>query len=219
MRKQISYGVAPALALALWALAAGASPALAQGQNSSPAADVPRDEINHDVQIYLLVASNDAGERVAVPQQLEGVVRQLRAALPFSSYRLAATYLNRVKDGGSLEVSGVGGSPLIAAAGNPSNPTFFQLSLSNVKLFTGADGQPFIRVARFRFGLKVPIQTATVAGEGGRPSYPTIQYQDTGVSTEMSAREGAATVVGTLAASPPGESFILVMTLKRTPAR
>jgi hypothetical protein len=221
MRRLISYGAACALALTLLSAAPGPNVALAQGQDSAAAtaADVKREGMNHEAQFHLLAASNEPGGGGNVPPSMEGVIRQLRAALPFSNYRLATTFLNRVRDGGTVEVSGVGGSPLAAGTANSTSPTFFHFSLSNVRLFAGADDQQFIQVGSLRFGLKVPIRTASVSGEGGKTGYPVIQYQDTGITTQVSVREGTPTVVGTLAASQPGESFILVVTLKRTPTR
>jgi hypothetical protein len=219
LRRLTSYGAASLLALTLLGSAPGAGTTLAQNQVTAQSAEAKRDEVNHDVQLYLLAASNAAGDGSGVPQSVEGALRQLRAALPFSNYRLATTFLNRVKDGGNLEVSGVGGSPLTTGTANSVSPTFFNFSLINVRLFTSAEGQPFIQVAKLRFGLKVPIQTATVSGEAGKGGYPVVQYQDTGITTELSVREGTPTVVGTLAASQPYESFILVVTLKRAAAR
>ena len=221
VKKPVSYGTASVLALTLLCAAPGASVALAQDRDSSAAApaDAKQGEINHDVQLYLLAASNEPGGGAVVPQSMEGVIRQLRASLPFAHYRVAATFINRVRDGGSFEVSGVGGPPLAAALPNPTSPTFFNFRMANVKLSPAGGDQSFVRVAGLRFGLKVPIQTASVAAEGGKGGYPVIQYQDTGISTEVSVREGAPTVIGTLAATRPDESFVLVMTLKRAPAR
>ena len=220
MRRLNSYVASSALALTLCAAAPGARVA-AQSQDSAPAAraDARRDEVNHDVQLYLLAASNESGVGGNVPPSVEGALKQLRAALPFSNYRLATTFLNRVRDGGSVEVSGVGGGPLAAGPPGPGSPAFFRFSLQHVRLLAGADGQPFIQVEKLHFGMRIPIQTATVGGEGGKAGYPVIQYQDTGITTEMSVREGTPTVVGTMTSSQPGESFILVMTLKRAAAR
>jgi hypothetical protein len=219
VRRLINYGAACALALTLLTAAHGPNVALAQDSAAAATADVKREGMNHDVQLHLLAASHEPVSGGNVPPSMEAVVRQLRAALPFSNYRVATTFLNRVRDGGSVEVSGVGGAPLTAATANSTSPTFFNFGLSNVRLLAGANDQPFIQVSKLRFGLKVPIQTATVAGDGGKGSYPVIQYQDTGITTEVSVREGTPTVVGTLAASRPDESFILVLTLRRTSTR
>ena len=155
---------------------------------------------------------------------MEAVARQLKATLPFAGYRVSTSFLNRVRDGGSVEVSGVGGPMLFAqpagAAANPGvSPTFFSFSLSRVKLITGDDGQPYIRLDKFRLGLRVPVQTATTRVEGSTQGHPVIQYQDTGLTTEVSVREGTPTVVGTLAASRPDELFVVVLTIRRAAAR
>jgi len=221
MRRLMNYEVALIVALTLWAGQAGTRIALAQGQTSSLAAasvDTRHDEVNYDVQLYLIAASDEAGERSKIPQSMDGVIKQLKVALPFSSYRLAATFLNRVIDGGSLEVSGVGGSPLAGPPANPNTPTFFNFRMDDIKVATDINNQSFIRIAKLRFGLKVPVVTATTRNESGA-GYPVIQYQDTGISTEMSVREGVPTVVGTLAASQPNESFVLVVNVKRSPTR
>lgn len=216
LRRLSGYGAAVVLALLLSGGAAGVAPAQDQSPQS-PAEARSSGEVNHDIQLYLLATSNEPAGAGNTPAALGDVLRQLRAALPFPNYRLATTFLNRVRDGGTVEVSGVGGTPLSAGAANSTSPTFFSFSLNNVRLLAGE--QPFIRVSRLRFGLKVPVQTANVAGDGGKGSYPVIQYQDTGISTEMSVREGVPTVVGTMTSSQPNESFVLVMTLKRTSAR
>jgi hypothetical protein len=221
MRRLTRYGAAASLTLILWGTWSGANAALAQNQNSQSAKteDMKREQINHEVQLYLLVASDAPGERSNIPQLLDGAVRQLKDTLPFANYRLASTFVDRVRDGGTLEVSGVGGFPLVTTPANSNTPTFFTFSLGGVLLVRGADDQPFIQVGRFRFGLKVPIQTSITHSEGNNTGYPVINYQDTGISTELSVREGVPTIVGTLAANRPNESYVLVLTLKRTSAR
>lgn len=209
------------LTLILLTTSAGGNIATARGQNSSGSTteDVKRAQVNHEVQLYLLVASDAPGERSNIPQLLDGAIKQLKETLPFANYRLASTFVDRVRDGGSLEVSGVGGFPLVTTPANSNTPTFFTFGLSNVTLVNGANDQPFIQVARFRFGLKVPVQTGTTRTEGSNNSYPIIQYQDTGIVTELSAREGVPTIVGTLTANQPNESYVMVLILKRTGGR
>src|SRR4051794_12320897 len=70
------------------------------------------DDANLDVELYLLAASDTPGETGKLPAQLEPIVRRLRATLPFGSYRLAATMLNRTKNGGRLSVAGVGAATI-----------------------------------------------------------------------------------------------------------
>ena len=189
-----------------------------QGRQSAP----KRDEVNHELQLHLLNASNVAGARDRVPESLAGVVRQLRGSLPHSGYSVAATTFNRVRDGGTVEFRGVGGSPLSPnVQGNPLLPAFYTYALSTVNLAEGSGGTPFIRLRAIRFGLRVPVQTSSVKAEGTTgPSFPVIQWEDTGLTTtEISVREGEPTVVGTITTARPEEVFVLVITARRAGAK
>ncbi|MFN2453177.1 MAG: hypothetical protein ABR577_03055 [Pyrinomonadaceae bacterium] len=174
-------------------------------------------EVNHEVQLYLLVASNKAGEKSDVPQAVDGVIRQLKSSLPFANYKLTTTFLNRVRDGGNLQVSGIVGNAPFAPS-TSSAPTFYEFTLGNIRLITDAAGQQFVKIERFRFGQKVPVQTSTARGENG-VSVPALQYENTGITTEVSLREAAPTVIGIMPAGQPGELFILVASVKRIASR
>jgi hypothetical protein len=174
------------------------------------------DDANLDVELYLLAASDTPGEAGKLPAPLEPVIRRLRATLPFGSYRLAATMLNRTKNGGRLSVAGVGAATISKI--NAPAPLFSDYSINLIKLKTDAAGQAIVELSGFRFGARVPIQTGTTAGAGGT-SASTIQYENTGITTEFSMREGEPVVVGTLNVGQAGEAFILVVSAKRTGQR
>ena len=185
-----------------------------------PQAPVRRDDVNYDVQLYLVTASNEQSERTGsqLPPSLDATIKQLRMSLPYTNFRLATTFLNRVKDNGTLELKGVGGALMPSQIG-PSSPSFYDFSLFQVKMEMDAEGQPFIRIARFRFGLRMPIVTGTARVEGSDVGSPIIQYEPVGINTELSLREGTPTVVGTMTTSRPNESLILLLSVKKTPAR
>jgi len=174
------------------------------------------DETNLDTQLYLLIATNQEVDDRRLPAVLEPVLKQLRASLPFKNYRLAATLLNRVKNEGRLNLKWIG-DPLFAssATASASNPSFNDFSVNSVKLVRDSEGREFIRMDQFRFGARVPIQTAqTVASTGA--GFPVINYEPTGLSTDISIREGEPAIVGTLYVRPSGDAIILVMTARRT---
>jgi hypothetical protein len=204
------------LALALTLIASAA----AYAQDSDP--DAPRQgapsrpEVNHEVHVHLLATSDDAEGGVRVPQSLEPVVRQLKAALPPADYRLAATFINRVRDNAGFDVKTAGAGPS-APAQTPSHltPSFIQLTLGGVKLIDPASAQPTLNVNQFRLGMKVPINTANVSRDQGEGAYPVIQYEDAGLYTQFSVREGEPTLVGTLNSGRPGQLFVVVVTLRR----
>jgi hypothetical protein len=212
MRRLLKGILPPALVFALALACCGA--AAAQDGGDPARKEAARAEINYEIQLHLLVTAGGAEAVEKVPQALDGVVRQLKSSLPPADYKLAASFINRVRDGGRLEVKTVGGSPFTSTQLDPLNPTFFQFFLGNVKADEQSGGQ-LINVQDFRLGLKVPIQTATVSNEKNGQGFPVIQYEDTGINTQMSVREGEPTLVGTLNTSRPGQLFALVITIKR----
>lgn len=180
------------------------------------------DETNLDTQLFLLVGSNQDAADSNLPASLESVVKQLRTALPFKNYRLAATLLNRVRNGGGLDVSWIGG-PLAATAGTSPTltPSFSNFMVRRVRLVRTGDGQQIVQMQGFNFGARVPIQTgqATASTNPGvfpGGGFPTIAYERTGVATDISMREGEPVLVGTLNVGPSNEAIILVVSAKRT---
>ena len=180
------------------------------------------DETNLDTQLFLLVGSNQDVVDSNLPASLDSVVKQLRTALPFKNYRLAATLLNRVKNGGRLDVSWIGG-PLAATAGTSPTltPSFSNFIVRQVRLVRTSEGQQMVQMQGFNFGARVPIQTgqATASNNPGvfpTGGFPTINYERTGVATDISMREGEPVLVGTLNVGPSNEAIILVVSAKRT---
>jgi hypothetical protein len=213
MRRLPKSFLPPALAFALALAWCGAAAAQDGGPTRK---DARADEINYDVELHLLVTGEGAEGTAKIPPALDGVVRQLKSSLPSADYKLAVTFISRVKDGGSLDVKTVGGSPFTPPQSNsPLTPAFFQFTLNDVRLADDAQGGQVVNVRRFNLGLKVPIQTATVSTDKTTQSYPVIQYEDTGINTQMSVREGEPTLVGTLNTSRPGQLFALVITIRR----
>lgn len=174
------------------------------------------DETNLETQLYLIVGTNQEVPNDKLPAALDTVVRQLHATLPFKGYRLAATMINRVKNEGRLELSWIGGPMTLAAGPTPAlNPSFSNFNVRLVKLVQGSNGQQMVQMQGFNFGARVPIQvTGAIAANG--TAIPTINYERTGVATDVSMREGEPVIVGTLNIGPSGDAIILVVSAKRT---
>jgi hypothetical protein len=199
-------------------------PAMAQEPtNASPSTRVtsqtpPRDvDANLDTQLYLLVGTNQAVDDARIPAALEPVIKQLRTSLPFKNYRLVATLINRVKHDGQLNLNWIGG-PLMASPSPATaniTPTFNTFRINNVKLVTDSDGRQMVRMVGFGFGARIPIQTATLVAANA-PAGPVINYENTGLNTDISMAEGEPVIVGTLNVGPSGEAIILVMSARRT---
>jgi hypothetical protein len=177
--------------------------------------DTP-DETNLDTQLYLIVGTNQDVDDSRLPASLEPVVRQLRSTLPFKNYRLAATLINRVKNEGRLELNWIGAPPTspLAAASNVT-PSFSRFSVRQVKLVRNAENQSVVQLIGFNFGARIPIQTTPSLAANGAIA-PAFNYEPTGLSTDISMREGEPVIVGTLNVGPSGDAIILVVSAKRT---
>ncbi len=189
-----------------------AQPAAADAQTAAQAEK--DDETNLDTQLYLLVATNQDVDDAKLPAALESVVKQLRPSLPFKNYRLAATLINRVKNNGRLNLKWIGG-PLGVSPAAAVNPSFNEFKVVGVKLVTNSAGQSMVRMEGFSFGARIPIQTGMLASNAPA-SAPIINYESTGLNTDISMREGEPVVVGTLHVGPSGDAIILVMSAKRS---
>ncbi len=187
----------------------------AQGADQAEQRDTKNDEINLDTQLYLLIATNQEVDDAKLPSNLEPVVKQLRASLPFKNYRLAATLINRVKNQGRLNLQWVGGPLLASAAASAQTPSFNEFKVNQVKLATDANGRDVVRMDGFRFGARIPIQTGTAIASNG-PAAPILNYENTGLNTDISMHEGEPVIVGTLNVGPSGDAIILVMTARRS---
>jgi len=192
-----------------------AQPVLAQTSGPSTQKETRDDETNLDTQLYLLIATNQEVDDAKLPSALAPVVAQLRTSLPFKNYRLAATLINRVKNDGRLSLQWVGGPLLPSAAASTSTPSFNEFKVNTVKLTTDAAGRDVVRMEGFRFGARIPIQTGTAVASNG-PAAPIINYENTGLNTDISMREGDPVIVGTLNVGPSGDAIILVMSARRS---
>ncbi len=172
------------------------------------------DETNLDTQLYLIVGTNQEVPDSKLPAALEGVVKELRATLPFKNYRLSATLLNRVKNDGRLQLNWIGG-PLASTATPATTPSFSHFNIRQVKLVRNSEGHQLIQMAGFNFGARIPIQTSGAIAANGAVA-PNFNYENTGLATDISMREGETVVVGTLNVGPSGDAIILVVSAKRT---
>jgi len=177
----------------------------------------PTDETNLETQLFLIVGTNQDIDNAKLPATLDTVVKQLRSTLPFKNYRLAATLINRVKNEGRLDLSWIGGqltSPTGAAS--TVTPSFSQFKVRQVKIIRTTDNQQVVQMLGFNFGARIPIQTPGAIAANGAVA-PSVAYENTGVSTDISMRESEPVIVGTLNIGPSGDAIILVVSAKRTP--
>jgi hypothetical protein len=186
-------------------------------QSSRNSANAQRDNTNLDTQLFLILATNRDTEEGKMPASLQPVLARLHETLAFKHYNLAASFLNRVKHNGRLEMTWVGG-PLLAPASSPmGNPSFNEFTAC-VRLETDVSGRELIQMNEFRFGSRVPIitaQTSTTNASTNASSFPVINYQPVGLHTDISMSEGVPVIAGTLNVGPSGDAIIVVISAKR----
>jgi hypothetical protein len=188
-----------------------------QAQTTNPAqAETKDDEINLETQLYLILGTNQDVADSRLPTSLDPVVKELRAALPFKNYRLAATLINRVKNDSRLSLSWVGGTLASATPNTPSlTPSFSQFNVRQVRVVRNNAGQPIVQMLGFNFGARIPIQVSGAIAANGAVA-PAFNYENTGLATDISMRESEPVIVGTMNIGPSGDAIILVVAAKRT---
>jgi hypothetical protein len=182
---------------------------------TTPSQAESTDETNLDTQLFLIVATNQDVDDSKMPASLDAVVRQLRATLPFKNYRLAATLINRVKNEGSLQLNWIGGPLAPSGAASTGNPSFSHFNVRQVRLVRSADGQQTVQMQGFNFGARIPVQISQALAASGA-GLPAMNYENTGLRTDISLREAEPVIVGTLNVGPSGDAIILVVSAKRT---
>ncbi len=191
--------------------------ALAQAPGEPARPTVQKDDdVNLEIQLYLVQASNRDVEDVKLPAALDPVVKRLRDSLPFKHYNLSGTFLNRVKNNGKLEISWVGGPLPIQGSPAQSNPSFSQFT-STVRL-AGERGQEIVRLTEFRFGTRVPVITGGIGptdASTGAARFPVINYEPVGLRTDLTMPEGSIVIAGTLTIGPSGDAIVVVVSARR----
>ena len=179
----------------------GASPATQPGTKN--------DDVDLETRLYFIVLSNRETSEVRLPADLEPIIKQLKSSLGFKNHRLAVTLVNRVKSNGRLYLKWIGGPLPASGASTPATPTFNEFTLGLVEAFRDT-GEPWvIRISKFGFGARIPVQTSATNGA------MVSNYEQVGLNSDFSMREGQPVVVGTLSVDTSGDAVILAMSAKR----
>ncbi len=189
----------------LFLLALSATSIFAQTDNKQLQADAC-----YEVVLQILIGSDNASEKNAVPPTLSTAVKKLKTLYAFSDYRLTTTFLQRTS--GSIEYKS-----LLNGFGinqDKNTPVFSDWSLRNLRNLPGANARRTIQFDSFRFGARIPVVTGGFQSESGKTA-PIVNYEQIGVTTmRLSLNENEPTVVGSLATSKPDELMFLVLTVK-----
>lgn len=162
----------------------------------------PANSKNVEVTVYLLNASEQAVSSQGVPADLQGVIDQLKGVFPYKGFRLSESMVVRVRDGQGGSVSG------IAPATSEGYKIFYNFEFRSANITEGAEGRA-IRLNHLKLGAKVPL---VLPGPAEKVS--NVQYQNTGIETDVDVREGKKVVVGKANTDGSSGAMILVVTAK-----
>jgi hypothetical protein len=150
-----------------------------------PGAAVP------DVELAIHVLSTSrAAEPDDVPAELRDTVAALKSTLSYKSYRLLATFGQRVTNG----TRGVRVGGVVGTDGTPPRDVQAELSVTQVGLIDAASSPATVRLDGLRFvmvgdgGGKAEIATDVSVKEGERVVVGTSTYRGRGVVLVVSAR-------------------------------
>ncbi|HEX7362414.1 MAG TPA: secretin N-terminal domain-containing protein [Bryobacteraceae bacterium] len=157
--------------------------------------DVPQtqtSERNIVLTMYVIGATNKPAPAGAkMPEDLQPVVRQLKAIFPYSTYSLLDSMLLRSREGTDMSTTGTlkffPSQP--ASAGEMATICNISYHLSPQR---GAETSNAVRLSEFRFHARVPV----VVGSTAAGATPQFQQVSVGFKTTLDLPEGKKAVVG-----------------------
>ncbi|HQU93561.1 MAG TPA: hypothetical protein PLK77_14745 [Pyrinomonadaceae bacterium] len=176
-----------------------------QGSTTAP-------DQSYEATLYVVIGSDDATHRGDLPKSLDGVAKQIRETFTFKEYRLLNTYYGRLANNGSLDYKSV--SSLKNASTELDAPTFLDWQLASFKAELASTGKGALSMQVFRFGARVPIVIAKIAGDDGK-GVPVTNYETVGLTlNKLTVSANAPTLIGTISLPRTTGTVFLVMSIK-----
>ncbi len=158
---------------------------------------------NIELTAFLLVALEAPRTDLTLPANLEPVVKQLRATFSYKSYQLLETLVVRNRDGETGSVTGV-----VPSSTSTPLKTFYSFTYRSSKLSAEPSGN-MIRIDGLNLGARIPLPV-----ESGETQGTKVQYQNTGVSTNVDVREGQMVVVGKANVDGSNNALVIVLSAR-----
>lgn len=159
---------------------------------------------NIDIVVHMILAAPKGESGNALPADLDGVAKQLKAVFGYNDLQLMDTAIMRNREGRPGNFTGNAGKPDPAL---PSGATsIYQIGYKDTAL-TAENGKPnMIRMDDFRFSIRIPYPV------GGSPGQ--FQFSEVGFSTNLDIREGQKVVVGKNKIDASDKALILVVSAR-----
>lgn len=166
--------------------------------------DVPPPAVpNVELTFYLLAGSRKGTGGEPLPDDLEGVAKQLKGIFRLSQVSLLETTFIRARDGSSGKTEGV-----IRSGQDGDAPTTYTLSFYPASISRDERGA-IVRLSHLGVLLRVPVTTTLLDS-----SHKAVQYHDASLNTDIELREGQKVVVGKATVDGSADTLFLVATAK-----
>lgn len=151
--------------------------------------------LNVELTVNLLYGAMKDGQD-SVSQDLAATTKQLHSLFPYKSYRVLETFILRGRDGENATVNGL----------LPASQDTYDF---HYRPHVAPGSQPRqVRLANLRLGLRMRVPEKDNA-----TAMNVFRIQESGIVTDLDAREGQKTVVGkSNLAGTEGDALILVVT-------
>ena len=168
-------------------------------------------EPSYDAVLQIVIGGDDKAS-MALPQNLSGIARQLKANYPYAEYKLANTYVGRIAVNGNLENKSI--SNVFGQTQQGDTPSFWEWSLVGLRNSPSTAGRSDLAFNVFRFGARIPVRTGT-AKDGSGGSQPIFNYENIGLNSgRLYVTENTPTLIGSLALPNTTGTAFLVLTLR-----
>jgi hypothetical protein len=157
---------------------------------------------NVEASFYILAASVKPGGSQSMPSELEPVIKQIRNAFAYQSFRLLETAVVRARENGGAVASG----NLPVAAPDASMQRTYNLTIDRVRVSPAEKGD-IVRFDTMRFQVLSPDIVRTNVTK--KPEFTTA-----GVTADIDVREGQKVVVGKSNFDGVDGTFFLIVTAK-----
>jgi len=162
---------------------------------------------------FLLCSTKSLQTSAAVPSDLEPVVKQLRAATPYTSFSAVDVVPIRVQEGKNTEQKAqVPG--LSEVEGNPASVDIRILPDAIVR----KEADRYVRFQWIRVNFRIPYMTSLMkqAASGAQPALAATQFniREVGINTSGDFKEGQKTVLGKISGVNEDSALFVVVSVK-----
>ena len=168
-------------------------------------------EPSYDVILQVVIGGDEKGG-TKLPNNLDGIAKQLKANYQFNDYKLANTYVGRIANQGNFEFKSL--TNMFGRPAEAETPSFLEWSIAGMRTGASTSGKNDIYFNVFRFGARIPVRTGYTKDDSAK-QFPVVNYEAIGLSSaRLTLAESTPTLIGSLSLPTSDNAMFLVLTLK-----